>query len=469
MVVSESVYSLHHVLTNLFTFIIPVCTHMAEKRSNKRPHNSGQNSELTPQRKIQADFKTPPPAINIESNSKMEKQLQEILDIVKFIPEIRADVKGISETLVEHQRSIEFAQGSIDDLNKRMQESEARTNQVEQQASMYKLELDNCKAEINILKGQMVNQESYSRRENLLFLNIPEEKTERCNDVITQIIRKMGINEDIKFTRVHRVGKYRQGGTRAIIVRFHYAPHREMVWRSKSALKGTRTVIKEDYPEEIEKERRALFPVHNHARFLGKEAKMRRNSVMIDGQTFTTHNMGSLPEELQPRNICERTVSHEDKDFVLFFGKDSPFSNFFRTDFTLMGQKYSSIEKYYTYQKAVLARDEKCAADILATDDTRKIKMMGKTVKINPQFWKVRGVDVMAEGLKAKFGQNKTLQDILVATQGKILVECTRDKEWGCGHHLYAKEACVISKWEGENRLGNMLAQLRADLEEARG
>ena len=173
--------------------------------------------------------------------------------------------------------------------------------------------------------------------------------------------------------------------------------------------------------------------------------------------------MGTLPEELQPRNVCERRESKEDEQYIIFFGKDSPLSNFYHAEFTINGKKYLSVEQYFVYNKAMLAKAPKLASEILNVEDPKKIKRMGKSIKLEEAFWITHGSSVMEEGLRAKFQQNQALRDILVETCGHILVEGSRDRFWGCGHHLYSKEAIDRTRWEGENKLGEMLRQLRAE------
>lgn len=84
-------------------------------------------------------------------------------------------------------------------------------------------------AEIERLKEKLTSMEAYSRRDNLVFFNVPEETGENCSKKITDIIKeRLGVT-DIKFTRVHRLGAYKQGQTRAVIARFHYFPKHEEV------------------------------------------------------------------------------------------------------------------------------------------------------------------------------------------------------------------------------------------------
>lgn len=63
------------------------------------------------------------------------------------------------------------------------------------------------------------------------------------------------------------------------------------------------------------------------------------------------------------------------------------------------------------------------------------------------------------------FTQNAELLDLLLATQGTLLVEASPiDKIWGVGMELDTPELYIPSKWKGENLLGFILTQLREDI-----
>ena len=377
--------------------------------SNKRRQSSGQDSGLTPEKKIVPKVTTPTTSLNME---------QKIDTLLEMMRDMRGDIKDIKTTLTEHQKAIEYAQKDIEDLQQKTCTNELTTKELREEVSECKKELLQCKVDISKLQDQVINQEAYSRRENLIFLNVPEEKHENCAVKISKIITDMGLTKQVQFTRVHRLGKYRASGTRPVIARFHYGPDREKVWKARAQLKGTDVVLKEDYPGEMEKSREVLRPIHQHAQFLGKTSKLVRDVLIIDNEKFTVKNINKVPEELQPRSICEREVSADGSDYLLFFGKDSPLSNWHPAKFTIQGREYSSVEQYYMYRKAVFAKDTRRASDILKTTDTRTIKKIGKNVNVNKQAWEIPGTGAMEEALRAKFS-NKELRSALLGIQAK--------------------------------------------------
>lgn len=56
-------------------------------------------------------------------------------------------------------------------------------------------------------------------------------------------------------------------------------------------------------------------------------------------------------------------------------------SNWYLSDFEAEGIKYSFMEQYMMYQKAILFHDREIAQQILDTSDVGKIKALGRSVK----------------------------------------------------------------------------------------
>ena len=83
--------------------------------------------------------------------------------------------------------------------------------------------------------------EDYSRRDNLLFYGFDEEREENCvakvrgliNDkLLTDVDVENEHNNEIKFVRVHRLGKYDRRYKRAIIARFENYETKQAVLKS---------------------------------------------------------------------------------------------------------------------------------------------------------------------------------------------------------------------------------------------
>ncbi len=141
-------------------------------------------------------------------------------------------------------------------------------------------------------------------------------------------------------------------------------------------------------------------------------------------------------------------------------------SNWYLSDFEIDGIKYSSMEQYMMYQKAVLFHDNEIAQQILETSDVGKIKALGRSVKNYDDFvWNGLRQIIVYHGVLEKFRQNDELKKKLLATQQDILVECAvQDKIWGIGLSMKDDKRFDMEKWQGQNLLGFSLMYVRSVL-----
>ncbi|KAH3798272.1 hypothetical protein DPMN_151869 [Dreissena polymorpha] len=78
---------------------------------------------------------------------------------------------------------------------------------------------------------RLVNCESRSMQENLMFYGFDESKEEDCEVIVKTFIKDILQIEahDIKLDRVHRIGPYSNSKTRPIVAKFHDYNDRERV------------------------------------------------------------------------------------------------------------------------------------------------------------------------------------------------------------------------------------------------
>ena len=125
------------------------------------------------------------------------------------------------------------------------------------------------------LRKQILYLETYSRRENLKFVGIPEKSTSNDNisdadggsseDTATVIYRfmvdKLSMAEPhkrIEFQRIHRLGKPNRNSPRPILARFlRYSDRQNVLELARSKLKGTNFAVYGDIPKELYDSRKA--------------------------------------------------------------------------------------------------------------------------------------------------------------------------------------------------------------------
>ena len=141
-------------------------------------------------------------------------------------------------------------------------------------------------------------------------------------------------------------------------------------------------------------------------------------------------------------------------------------SNWYMSEFTYNDIKFSSMEQYMMYQKAVTFRDFDVAKDIMETDDVAEIKALGRKVKnYSDVIWNGMRQIVIYQGLFAKFQQNAILKQQLLETGDSIIAECAvRDTIWGIGLSMKDTKRFDINEWQGTNLLGFALMAVRKEL-----
>lgn len=140
-------------------------------------------------------------------------------------------------------------------------------------------------------------------------------------------------------------------------------------------------------------------------------------------------------------------------------------SNWYPSDFSIRDIEFSSMEQFLMYSKALLFKDTDVAQQIMQTHNPAEIKKLGREVKgFKEPIWAANRFQICIEGLRAKFCQNKELQERLLRTSGRF-AECTaHDYVWGIGCSMNDPNRLVCSNWNGMNLLGIALEQVYNEL-----
>ena len=153
-------------------------------------------------------------------------------------------------------------------------------------------------------------------------------------------------------------------------------------------------------------------------------------------------------------------------DACFFHNADEQFgflSNWYLSDFTVDGIKFTSMEQYIMYNKCLCFGDSISAKDVLSTDDVAEQKNIGRNAQnYIDNVWAGKRQLIALKGLYAKFSQNTELKKKLLDTGDAYLVECAvKDKIWACGIDLRDDSRKNADKWSGQNILGFALMEVR--------
>lgn len=157
------------------------------------------------------------------------------------------------------------------------------------------------------------------------------------------------------------------------------------------------------------------------------------------------------------------------KTFVLFFHEyeeNGICSNWYKSDFEIDGVKFSCVEQYMMYKKAMLFNNIRIAKEIMAETDPKNMKALGRKVKgLDFNVWDKHKFEIVLTGVTNKFMQNKELEQWLIEAEADYFVEASPfDAIWGIRLSPTDPRCLDVNQWKGENLLGKALMQAREDI-----
>lgn len=145
------------------------------------------------------------------------------------------------------------------------------------------------------------------------------------------------------------------------------------------------------------------------------------------------------------------------------------FCNWYPAEFDYAGRHYLHSEQFMMYQKVMMFGQTELGEEIMRTPDPEQCKILGREFfdGFDAALWKRTRFVVVKRGIRAKFSQNPSMLETLLATGNALLAECSpRDKDWGILLSTSDPEVQDITKWKGENLLGQVLMEVREELRE---
>ena len=152
-------------------------------------------------------------------------------------------------------------------------------------------------------------------------------------------------------------------------------------------------------------------------------------------------------------------------NFVFFHNPDEEngyLSNWYLSDFAVNGRRFTSVEQYMMYSKAMTFQDIAIAQRIMFTYDVAEIKSLGRKVhNYVDEVWASQRYDIVRTGVYYKFVYNDKLRYELLRNTGKIFAECAvGDMIWGIGLSMIDSNRFDMSKWRGQNLLGKCINEV---------
>ena len=365
---------------------------------------------------------------------------QLIEPIKKDIQALKSERKSEAETL------------RVETVNRKFLRSEAKQRKIENRLS--------------IIEDQLLEK-------NLMFQGRHETEYEDKNDIIGKVIRAISSTmpgDDVDEQRtnagctsidqVERVGRYNPLRPRPVKVKFTDKSDVDHLLKHKKNLPEGIYIDKE-YSKSTEKERRLLRPILKAARRMKKyqkKCRMEGAHVVLDGIHYYRENIHTLPPELS----ADKVTSETNEEVVAFFGELQPLSNFHSCKFDFEGETFHSSEQLIQLKKAELFGDQAARERILNSTDAQDSKEIAMDIaNYNRDEWNNLAENLCYEGIRQKFVQNSSLQNYLMDTGNKTLVESSYDNVWGTGIPLGSVDCLNPTKWKSIGILGKILMKIR--------
>ena len=151
---------------------------------------------------------------------------------------------------------------------------------------------------------------------------------------------------------------------------------------------------------------------------------------------------------------------------VLYYGSNDVFSHHYPSTFYVKNVKFSCVEQFLMYCKAMFFQDFVTAQNIMATDDPVMHLRLGRTVNpYNDAAWSQRREHYAFIGNMAKFSQNLDARNLLLSTDNLLIAEASPiNLIWGTGLDIMHPDAGNPTQWRGHNLAGKVLMNVRREL-----
>lgn len=326
-------------------------------------------------------------------------------------------------------------------------------------------EVSYLKHEIYLLRHKIASNEDATKSLFLRIEGLHELNNENLVTRVTTTLSGTGIHcvsNDIDYVR--RIGQFRVGFTRPILVRFIKEGVRNSILYNRNNINLNRTSNFIWINDEVSDFTRRLRKTTRDIAIVAKQSgcdgvKVHGDGIIIGDTKFRHNDLDLLP----PNVSVSKAKTRIDDENIYFQGEHSQLSNFYTARFTdESGIIYNSVEQAYQSKKARFHNKILIANKILCERDPYEIKRLSKEIP-SSKDWIDQEQGIMKDLVSQKFHQNSELADFLQNTGDKNLHEASADSKWAIGAEL-ASKACITTNWSGQDLLGAILEEVRAEL-----
>ena len=377
----------------------------------------------------------------VESSMKIQNEIKKAVD--KLVSE-----ESQSSKLDDVVKSVEHLSSAFDSLRQDIQSMKTDFKFVK----IMKEDVSALRLQNTMLLQKMNNLEDYSRRENVTINGIPEKRGENCFVICQDLLRQCFGMGRVEIVRAHRLGNPNEQ-RRPIIMRFAHFEDKMRVMQSRAALRGTNVYIDDHYSNETLRQRQSMYPLLKEMKKIDPHAQLRGGQIFTKGRLYGISNAYELP--INGHNTCTQTKANT----TLFSGRFSHLSNLHPVQLEIENRTWSSVEQFYQFSKAIDAKQEEVAKQILITTDPVEAMSIGRRVKASAEWNQVKGPAMMKKAMLIKF--KIPPMSLSLKNTGLNIGEATRSKLWGIGKTMSEDSAFESRTWTGFNQTGELLKEVK--------
>ncbi|MES9884418.1 MAG: hypothetical protein ABW185_26525 [Sedimenticola sp.] len=273
------------------------------RNSQRLTNNRGQHdiaTWLNTADNVQSDRSRQPPAHGNDSivSDAASTVFDLNIDDGSFNATSRVDTTSL---LLEIRRDVKTMNCKFDTLEKSVNDLKLDNTLLRQQNAVLTEKVETLSHNVeDVQKASLEHErkteklEAQSRRENLKFHGIAEDRDESCEEKVRHYLSDIGVDEtSISIDRAHRLPG--RSTPRPIIVKFPLYKDRETVFKSfkqhrrnpdnaSGAASGIR--VTEDFPARVIKHRTGLYPFMKEKLDANCTAFLRYDKLVVDGVTY---------------------------------------------------------------------------------------------------------------------------------------------------------------------------------------
>ncbi|KAK3103102.1 hypothetical protein FSP39_016437 [Pinctada imbricata] len=218
---------------------------------------------------------------------RLLKMEQTMVSVTGDLKGVQTKIKEMDEGLSMINKICEENKSEVGKMKKTVKEISDSSQEVKNESKASKEHIEFLESELAELKERHLDLQTRSMRENLIFDGIPEVPDEDAEETVKRFIGdELGLTDEYKFDRVHRLGRHTPGKHRQIIAKFSSFKDKEAVRKAAPRLKGKPYGLNEQFPKEIVERRKTLIPHLKAAKQQNKKAVLKVDKLFIDNRPF---------------------------------------------------------------------------------------------------------------------------------------------------------------------------------------